>query len=104
MASLPSYENKIRIVRDAPPPPTEETRGRKTKHPGLSCRTRYPWAELQVGDAYDIPLNSFVAPPGDRWPEYNRVTATISQRHKKYPERYLARMMDDFRVRVWRIA
>lgn len=93
----------IKIIRNAPPPPTFETRGRKTKHPGDSKpRRRYPWAELNVGDAFDVPLREI--PHGDnRHPDYNCLTAAMSSYNKKHPGvKFMARIMDDYRVRVWR--
>lgn len=105
MATRPSAE--VTIIRNAPPPPTGETRGRKSPNTKpRSTYTRYPFAELRVGDAFDIPITSGYIARDDRYPEYNRVTATISGHHKRKPNgpRYMARMMDDYRVRVWRVA
>lgn len=95
----------ITIVRNAPPPPERETRGRKVGPKTQSEPLRYPWGELDVGDAFDVPITPGPPPPFDRWPEYNRLSASVSARHKKYPDgpRYVVRMMDDFRVRVWRV-
>lgn len=102
MATAP----EIQIVRNAPPPQIGETRGRKRKtHPGRnSTYTRYPWDELRVGDAFDVPIRTYVA-GDDRYPEYNRVSASVSKRNQVAGgPRYVCRMMDDYRVRVWRIA
>jgi hypothetical protein len=100
--------SEIQIVRGAGIPPEVETRGCKAgTHPGKNTHfTRYPWGELSVGDAFDIkiPVASVLEAKDDRVPEYNRISANISYRHKRYPERFVARMMDDFRVRVWRVA
>lgn len=95
---------EIKIIRNAPPPPNRETRGRKTKHPGVSQQIRYPFEELAVGDAFDFPITSSWNPADGRFPEYNRLTAAISCRNKRHPEtRFMARMLDGYAVRVWRL-
>lgn len=97
----------IAIIRNAPPPPAKETRGRKTGSPKKDRpHRRYPWDQLEAGDAFDVPIPVGPPPPCDRYPEYNALTANIAARHKRNPNgpRYVARMMDDFRVRVWRVA
>jgi hypothetical protein len=98
----------ITIVRNAPPPPSHETRGRK---PGNRTANRphrrYPWAELRVGDAFDVPITPLPPMRDNRHPEHNAITAVVSKRNRDAGERgprYIARLMDDFRVRVWRIA
>lgn len=95
---------EITIIRNAPPPPNKETRGRKTKHPGFSRpRVKYPWDELNVGDAFDVKLRNL--PRSDcRHPDYNSLAASMSSRHKYRPERYMARMMGDTHARVWRLS
>jgi hypothetical protein len=95
---------EITIIRNAPPPPARETRGRKTPHPGVSQQMRYPFEELAVGDAFDLPITSSWNPADGRFPEYNRLTAAISNRNKRNPEkRFIARMLDNYAVRVWRL-
>lgn len=93
------------IIRNAPPPPGRETRGRKTPHPGFDQRRSYPWSELRVGDAFDVPITS-VAHDNMRYPEYNRLSAAAATQNKKrFGPKFLVRMLpDEFKVRCWRVA
>lgn len=94
------------IIRNAPPPPEHNGRGRngrgrKCPHTGI----RYPWGELRVGDAFDVPITS-MAQSDARYPEYNRLSALASRRNSQPAgPRFVVRILpDEFKVRVWRTA
>ena len=95
----------IPIIRNAPPPPKGETRGAKggAPKPPRRPKRRYPWDKLRVGDAFDVPLAPIPLGNSDRHPDYNAITASVSNRNKKYPERYVVRIRDGHWARVWRV-
>lgn len=95
-------ETHFAIIREAGPVPPKAP-GRKTPHPGFAKRRIYPWNDLNVGDAFDVPIET--EDPGDnRYPEFNRLTANLTERHKRHPERYEVRVLMHLGVvRCWRV-
>ena len=81
------------IIRGAPPPPAK----------CMGKANRFPWAELAISDAFDVPLSS-----DHRLRDYSRVSASMAQQNRKYPGRYVMRMMGERGtgavVRCWRVA
>lgn len=92
---------QFNIIRNAPPIPNTDGRGAKPK---------YPFAELEVGDAFDVPANPAEKIADSRHPIHNRVTAMVSSKNREarlsgqrtsYKARYLG---EEGVVRVWRVA
>ena len=92
---------EIQIIRNAPPIPGKDGRGAKPK---------YPFADLEVGDAFDVKADPADKTSDSRHKIHNRVTAMTSVKnrearlagkHTRYSVRYLC---DEGVVRVWRVA
>lgn len=92
---------QIQIIRNAPPIPNEDGRGTKPK---------YPFEQLEVGDAFDVAADPAEKIADSRHPVHNRLTAMVSRKnrdarlsgqHTAYKARYLR---DEGVVRVWRVA
>lgn len=71
----------FKIIKNAPPPPCGPR------------RTRYPFDEMEVGDAFDVPLKS-----GDR------IRAAASAWGKDHGKKLTVSKIDAETFRVWRIA
>ena len=84
------------IIRNAPPLPVDG-RGRGSGRKGRKDRPRntYPFGQLEVGDAFDVPMTEMWDGDG-RSPDYNRLSAAVSIRNR-YPRgpRFKVRMMPD---------
>lgn len=72
----------FKIIKNAPPPPSSRV-----------GRIKYPFDEMEVGDAFDVPLKS-----GDR------IRAAASQWGKDHGKKFTIRKIDAETFRVWRIA
>lgn len=87
------------IIRDAPPREPRHRGG--TKGTIQRERNRYPFAELDVGDAFDVPIAAPVG--GGRFIEYSRLAATIHNRNKSSRSQHEVGIVGNC-VRCWRIA
>lgn len=89
----------LAIIRNAPPP-SDDRRGR---------RRVYPWGELSVGDAFDVPADPRDEKGGQRHPTHNAVSASCSSRNLREKAagtgcRFICRYLrEDKVVRVWKV-
>ena len=91
---------EVKIIRNAPPP-TPDCRGR---------RPVYPWDDISVGDAFDVPAPADERASDGKHPVHNRVTGAASTRNLrekvngsgvKFVVRYLR---GENVVRCWKVA
>ena len=91
---------QFKITRNAGEPPCDR-RGRKPK---------YPFDQLEVGDAFDVPADASELSGDSRHPVHSRVSASASKRNQrsraaKRKDRFVVRYLrDESVVRCWRIA
>ena len=71
----------FKIIKDAAPPPA------------LGHRTRWPFDQMEIGDAFDAPML-----------KRNNLAWACTQRKNRNGEEYTVRKISDDTVRVWRIA
>ena len=89
-----------KIIKNAPPIPKRETRGSKAK---------YPFNDMEVGDAFDVPADPKDEAGDNRHPVQSKVSASASSKNATnrragrpglFRVRYLR---DEGVVRVWRV-
>lgn len=82
------------ITKGLPIPP------RTKRGPGTS---RYPFAQMEVGDCFDVP----VPPTEPQKKVTTRLSSSVTQRHKRAPERFTIRTIrgpSGVLLRCWRTA
>ncbi len=80
------------------PPPS--TRGAK---PGQRFKARLPWRALKITDSFAFPPSA----SGDFAETRNRASSDINAQHKRNPERFELRVVEEDGqrvVRIWRVA
>lgn len=88
------------IIRDAPPREPRQRGG--SRGTDQRERNRYPFADLEVGDAFDVPI-AMPTVKGGRFVEYGRLASAVYRRNKRDKQQYEVGIVDDC-VRCWRIA
>lgn len=87
----------VTIDKGIPIPPVKRD-GRKGRY---GKYRRYPWAAMDVGDSFAIPIAE------DAVRAQGRMSGVLMDRRRRYPERFTVRVVEENGgrfIRVWRVS